>query len=101
VAVKPEFIAEVRSLADAVDAGLVTMTHVKQACVCSGTSQLTAACVTETLGRPLLRPESVRERQQAFNRQFQEQHLKEREWGLKQRHAAKLFGNRRAGNTQI
>lgn len=85
VAVRPEFAAELDALAVLLGAGLVEMVHV-EGCGCENAPErMTVACVRATM------PERMRQR--ADNNEFQAEHLKRREWGLRQRHAQKLRRN--------
>lgn len=80
VEVKPEIAALVTAVVSLVGAGLVAMVHV-EGCCCDD-DRYAAACIQATA------PE--REVQRAQNAAFQAKHVKEREWGLRQRYAAKL-----------
>jgi hypothetical protein len=90
VAVRPEYVAELDVLARLLDEGLIEMVHV-EGCGCENPPQrMSAACVRATM------PERMAQR--AANAAFQAEHLKAREYGLRQRHGLKLARLRMDGN---
>lgn len=80
VQVKPEFAALVTAVDSLVGAGLLEMVHV-EGCEGCGPGRYWAACIRATA--------TGRQRQRAHNAAFQAEHLRQREWGLIQRYAAK------------
>lgn len=103
----------VSALAALVDAGLVEMRHDREFCLCRGATVLSMRCVDLTMGDETVRTQvrvrqgelmggargekrsTVRTRQRAANTEFQRDHVKRRDAGLKRRHATKLSQEKR------